>query len=76
MKVESARICDFKSVKDSGRVELEQDITTLLGKNESGKTAFLEAISSINTNEEYDESDIHSESSVNPFDPIVQLHLY
>lgn len=35
---------DYKSVTDSNEVELDARVTCLVGKNESGKTAFLEAL--------------------------------
>jgi predicted ATP-dependent endonuclease of OLD family len=34
----------YRNILDSTRVEIEKDITSLVGKNESGKTAALEAI--------------------------------
>jgi hypothetical protein len=44
MKITSARVRDFKSVTDSTEVELDERVTCLVGKNESGKTACLEAL--------------------------------
>ncbi len=44
MKLKSVQIDHFKHVLDSTRVEIQPDITCLVGKNESGKTAFLEAL--------------------------------
>lgn len=38
----------YKSYSSEQVVELEDDITTLVGKNESGKTAFLQALAKIN----------------------------
>lgn len=38
----------YKSYSSKQVVELEDDITTLVGKNESGKTAFLEALAKLN----------------------------
>jgi recombinational DNA repair ATPase RecF len=34
---------DYKSITDSGGVPFSPAVTCLVGKNESGKTAFLEA---------------------------------
>ncbi len=48
MIVRSARVRDFKSITDSGDVTVEESVTCLVGKNESGKTAFLEALCRIN----------------------------
>jgi hypothetical protein len=43
MKILSARVTDYKSITDSTEVALDDQVTCLVGKNESGKTAFLEA---------------------------------
>ena len=43
MKLTHARISHFQSVHDSGKFEIG-DITCLVGKNESGKTALLKAL--------------------------------
>lgn len=39
-----ARVLKYKSIEDSSPVEIGNDVTALVGKNESGKTAFLEAL--------------------------------
>ncbi|WP_410617138.1 ATP-dependent nuclease [Amycolatopsis sp. lyj-109] len=44
MRLLSAHITKFKSVTDSGEFTLNGDVTALVGKNESGKTAVLEAL--------------------------------
>ena len=44
MKLKTVRIDHFKHVLDSTEVAIQPDITCLVGKNESGKTAFLEAL--------------------------------
>lgn len=44
MKLKSGHVLNYKSILDSGIVQIEPDITCLLGKNESGKTAFLETL--------------------------------
>jgi hypothetical protein len=44
MLLTSARVRKFKSIDDSGVVRFEPDVTCLVGRNESGKTAFLEAL--------------------------------
>jgi predicted ATPase len=44
MLLKSVQIDHFKHVLDSTLVEIQPDITCLVGKNESGKTAFLEAL--------------------------------
>lgn len=39
-----AHVWKYKSIEDSTPVELSPKVTVLVGKNESGKTAFLEAL--------------------------------
>jgi predicted ATP-dependent endonuclease of OLD family len=39
-----AQVFKYKSIEDSSSVEIGKDVTVLVGKNESGKTAFLEAL--------------------------------
>ena len=48
MKLIKFRIQRYKSIKDSGWCWLASDITTLAGKNESGKSAILEALRDFN----------------------------
>jgi AAA ATPase domain len=43
MKLSRARVLNFKSIDDSGWVDLDR-VTCLVGKNESGKTAWLQAL--------------------------------
>ncbi|QNI30127.1 AAA family ATPase [Alloacidobacterium dinghuense] len=47
MKLESVHITNFKSVKDSGTFHIG-DVTCLVGRNESGKTAILQALYRLN----------------------------
>lgn len=47
MELQEVRVENFKSIEDSNWVELE-DVTCMIGKNESGKTAFLEALRKFN----------------------------
>lgn len=44
MKLTTVQIRHFKHVLDSSPVSIQPDITCLVGKNESGKSAFLEAL--------------------------------
>ena len=39
-----AQVWKYKCIEDSTPVLLADDVTVLVGKNESGKTAFLEAL--------------------------------
>jgi predicted ATP-dependent endonuclease of OLD family len=49
MLVKSVQIKNFRSISDSGIVEFDKNYTVLVGKNESGKTAFLSAIHKANS---------------------------
>jgi predicted ATPase len=46
--LETAVVRKFRSIENSGTVRFEPDVTCLVGKNESGKTAFLEALHQAN----------------------------
>jgi hypothetical protein len=48
MILESYKVMDFKSVSDSNEIRVDPDVTALVGKNESGKTACLEALYRLN----------------------------
>ena len=41
MKLTEVRVTNFRNFLDSNPVRIQDDITCLVGKNESGKTAFL-----------------------------------
>ncbi len=44
MKLREVRVKKFKNILDSNFVKIEDDITCIVGKNESGKTAFLHSL--------------------------------
>lgn len=44
MLLVDARVTVYKSIDDSGEVPIDPEVTVLVGKNESGKTAFLEGL--------------------------------
>lgn len=48
MLLKDVRIRDYRSIEDSGVVPIDIDVTCLVGKNESGKTAFLQALHLLN----------------------------
>ena len=48
MILKTAVVRKFRSIENSGTVRFEPDVTCLVGKNESGKTAFLEALHQAN----------------------------
>lgn len=49
MKLTNVQIKKFRNILDSTVVPIQDDITCLVGKNESGKTAFLTALWRLNT---------------------------
>jgi predicted ATP-dependent endonuclease of OLD family len=53
--LKSATINKYKSYTSEQTIQIESDVTTLVGKNESGKTAFLESLAKLNyfTEDEY-----------------------
>ena len=46
MKLTKARVKNFKSIQDSTEFDIDDRITCLVGKNQAGKTALLEALNS------------------------------
>ncbi|MPZ89197.1 MAG: AAA family ATPase [Nitriliruptorales bacterium] len=48
MQLVTARVRQFRSIIDSGRVSIQHSATCLVGKNDSGKTAFLQALYRLN----------------------------
>lgn len=47
MKLVKARVTNFRSVEDSGMFEIDQ-VVCLVGKNEAGKSALLQALAALN----------------------------
>lgn len=52
MKLINARITKYRSIEDSNLVSIEVAVTVLVGQNESGKTAFLQALNKARSTEE------------------------
>ena len=48
MILKSIRSRQYKNIRDSGEVRIEDDVTCLVGKNESGKTALLQSLYRLN----------------------------
>ncbi|MFR9753923.1 ATP-dependent nuclease [Nocardia sp. 004] len=48
MKLVNAHVINYRSVEDSGIFDVDPDVTCLVGKNESGKTAILRALYRLN----------------------------
>jgi energy-coupling factor transporter ATP-binding protein EcfA2 len=48
MKLTNVQVRNFRNIIDSGEVAIQPDVTCIVGKNESGKTAFLQALHRLN----------------------------
>ena len=53
MKLNKVQAQTFRSIVDSGTVEIEDAVTVVIGKNEQGKTTFLRVIQSFNKERRY-----------------------
>ena len=75
MRLKSVRVGEFKSVVDSGEFETA-DITCLVGKNEAGKTAILEALYRlrpvIDTHDKFDVTHDYPRADVHDYEHLVQ----
>lgn len=58
MKLSRVHIQTFRSIVDSGRVNVEEGVTVLIGKNEQGKTNFLKAIKAFNSEQRFSPGDL------------------
>ena len=58
MRVQKIQVKNFLSIKDCGQVRIDEKITVLIGKNESGKTNFLKALESFNGDYQYTDEDL------------------
>src|SRR5438309_11310795 len=48
MRLKKGRVRNYRSIRDTGLFEVESEKTILVGPNEAGKTALLEALQRIN----------------------------
>ncbi|MBY4607469.1 AAA family ATPase [Rhizobium sp. 9T] len=48
MKLKTARVTNYRSIKDTGVIDFEREKTILVGPNEAGKSAILQAIQQLN----------------------------
>ncbi len=55
MILKTAHVTKYKCVKDSTEFSIDKDVTCLVGKNEAGKTAILEALSKLKSVDRDDE---------------------
>lgn len=85
MKIISFRIRNFRSIVDTGRIQLSSDnITALVGQNESGKSAVLDALALTFTGlhpvaedcrygEEFPEISVETQSSLSELEEIAAI---
>lgn len=75
MKLTKARITDFQSIRDSNEFDIG-DVTCLVGKNEAGKTALLQAIYKLNpivtADEGYNVIDDYPRSDVTAYENAIE----
>ena len=62
MQIESVRVQNFRCIRDSGDIQLTRNLTILIGENESGKTALLDALVCFNLGQEFPTSDLSTMS--------------
>jgi len=58
MKLRQVKIENYRSIVDSGVVDIDERVTVIVGKNEQGKTNFLKALASFTPNRTYSPSDL------------------
>ena len=54
MRLQKARVQKYRSIKDTGYFNVENNKTILVGPNEAGKTVLLRALQQINAPTEID----------------------
>ena len=55
MKLKSVTVHEYKSIESRQKISIEDDVTILVGMNESGKTSILEAVAKTNYFQEDDD---------------------
>ncbi len=53
MLLKKARVRQYRSIRDTGLFDVEESKTILIGPNEAGKTAVLEALQKINADRKW-----------------------
>lgn len=64
VKIKNFNVENFKSIKNSGTIDLEKDITTLIGINEAGKSNILEALHFLNYAERFTYNELPLDSDL------------
>jgi predicted ATP-dependent endonuclease of OLD family len=57
MRLNKVHVQTYRSIVDSGEVDIEDGVTVVVGKNEQGKTSFLRGIRSFNLEQHFSPSD-------------------
>ena len=53
MEMAKVQVQNYKSIVDSGEVNIDPKLTVVIGKNEQGKSNFLQALKSFNADDKY-----------------------
>src|SRR4051812_1977284 len=61
MQLTAFRIFQYRNIEDSGRVTLDNRLTCLVGKNQSGKTNLLKALQKFNPRDNSVRYDVRSD---------------
>lgn len=75
MKLIEANITQYRSINNSGLVPIDASVTVLVGQNESGKTAFLQALNKAHSTEEetgYDVTDDYPRKDLLEYEEVHQ----
>lgn len=84
MKLTKVEVHNYKSITNSSEVDVEDSITALVGQNESGKTAFLEALYKsravesdvqFDVTDDYPRKDLLDYEDVHPENPAIVTRL-
>lgn len=84
LRLINSRVFTYKSIDDSEAVKIEPDVTIVVGQNESGKTAFLQALHkafpveqniNYNVTEEYPRKGLNNYQKNHDDDPAVVCQL-
>jgi len=64
MRIKKFCIKNYRSILDSGEVNMNKDITTLIGKNGSGKTCILKSLESFEKTHKYTKDELCKNSEI------------
>jgi len=64
MRIKKFHIKNYRSILDSGEVNMDKDITTLIGKNGSGKTCILKGLESFRMDHKYTKDELCRNSEI------------